>query len=114
MNCLQISEYLAIRDTLDIIEGKWKLPIVHTLKFSGPMRFNELQRQLDGITTRMLYKELKDLELNQLIKREVYDTIPPTVVYEATEHADSLCPLIEALINWGLTHRKRIFDDATA
>lgn len=103
---------LAIRDTLDVVGGKWKLPIVHVLKFLGPMRFNELQRHLDGITSRMLSKELKELELNQLVRREVYDTVPVTIMYEATEHADSLCPLIESLINWGVSHRKRIFDVA--
>jgi DNA-binding HxlR family transcriptional regulator len=108
MNALHTCETqntLAIRDTLDVVGGKRKLPIVHVLKFSGHLRFNELQRQLDGITSRMLSKELKEMELNQLVRRQVYDTVPVTIMYEATEHADSLCPLIESLMSWGLTHR---------
>lgn len=103
---------LAIRDTLDLVGGKWKLPILHVLRVSGPMRFKELQREVSGITSRMLSKELKELEANQMVRREVFDTSPISVVYEMTEHGDSLRPVIEALWNWGLQHRKRIFEPA--
>ncbi|HNP96495.1 MAG TPA: helix-turn-helix domain-containing protein [Cyclobacteriaceae bacterium] len=101
---------LAIRDALDIVGGKWKLPILHVLTAEGPMRFKELQRSLEGITARMLSKELKELELNRMVTRDVFDTAPVTVIYTVTQHGMSLCPVIEALHNWGTEHRKKIFE----
>jgi len=101
---------MAIRDTLDLVGGKWKLPILYTLITHGTMRFKELQREVDGITARMLSKELKDLELNQMVSREVYDTAPITVEYTITKHGTSLGPVVKALYDWGLKHRQQIFD----
>ena len=103
---------LAIRDTLDLVGGKWKLPIIHALKFESPLRFNELQRKLEGITSRMLSKELKELEINQMVRREVFDTSPISVTYELTTYGESLCPVVEALAKWGVEHRRRIFAEA--
>lgn len=103
-------EGMAIRDTLDLVGGKWKLPILYTLITHGTMRFKELQREVDGITARMLSKELKDLELNQMVSREVYDTAPITVEYTITKHGTSLGPVVKALYDWGLKHRQQIFD----
>jgi len=101
---------MAIRDTLDLVGGKWKLPILFTLMVNGTMRFKELQREVEGITARMLSKELKDLELNQMIDREVYDTSPITVEYTVTKHGSSLGPVVKALHEWGIKHRQRIFE----
>lgn len=101
---------LAIRDTLDIVGGKWKLPILYVLVSGGPKRFKELQRTLEGITSRMLSKELKELELNQMVNRESFDTAPMTVIYSVTDHGRSLRPVIQALNDWGTHHRKRIFE----
>jgi DNA-binding HxlR family transcriptional regulator len=98
---------MPIRDTLDIVSGKWKLLIIFHLRH-GARRFKELQRELTGITPRMLSKELKDLEQNDLIMREVFDTTPVTVAYSLTEHGDSLCPVIQSLYEWGQKHRRRI------
>ena len=100
--------YLPIRDTLDLVGGKWKLPITHALA-GGPLRFKELQREIGGVTARMLSKELKELELNQLIKREVFATSPVTVEYSLTEYGKSLKPVVLALYKWGEQHRERIF-----
>lgn len=74
----------------------------------GPRRFKELQREVQGITPRMLSKELKELELNRLVNREVFDTSPITVTYSLTEHAESLCPVIQSLAEWGSRHREKI------
>ena len=101
---------LAIRDTLDIVGGKWTLSILHALIFEGTQRFKELQRNVDGITARMLSKELKLLEMNQMIERRVFDTAPITVEYSITQHGRSLEPVIKALYSWGMEHRKRIFE----
>jgi DNA-binding HxlR family transcriptional regulator len=99
--------YLPIRDTLDLVGGKWKLPITHALT-NGPLRFKELQREIGGVTARMLSKELKELEMNELVKREVFATAPVTVEYSLTEYGKSLKPVVMALYNWGHAHRKRI------
>lgn len=100
-------KYLPIRDTLDLVGGKWKLPITHALAH-GPLRFKELQREIGGVTARMLSKELKELEMNDLIKREVYDTAPVTVLYSLTEYGKTLKPVVLALYTWGEQHRERI------
>jgi DNA-binding HxlR family transcriptional regulator len=99
--------YLPIRDTLDLVGGKWKLPITHALTHR-PLRFKELQREIGGITSRMLSKELKELELNELVKREVFATAPVTVEYSLTEYGKSLKPVVVALHKWGSEHRLRI------
>jgi DNA-binding HxlR family transcriptional regulator len=101
------ASYLPIRDTLDLVGGKWKLPITHALA-EGPLRFKELQREIEGITARMLSKELKELEVNELISRQVYATAPVTVEYSLTEYGKSLKPVVLALYTWGERHRQRI------
>ena len=69
---------LPVRDALDILNGKWKIPIIVALMF-GSKRFKLLHRNIEGITAKMLSKELKDLELNQLVTRTVYDSTPVAV-----------------------------------
>lgn len=101
------SGMLPIRDTLDIVSGKWKLLIIFHLTH-GPKRFKELQRMIGAITSRMLSKELKDLEQNQLVLREVFNTSPVTVTYTLTEHGSTLCPVIRSLFEWGEKHREKI------
>lgn len=98
---------LPVRDALDILSGKWKLPIIVSLSF-GPKRFKVMQREVEGITAKMLSKELRDLEMNQLVTRTVYDTKPVSVEYELTKYGDTLQDVIAELGNWGAKHRKRI------
>jgi DNA-binding HxlR family transcriptional regulator len=100
-------QLLPVRDSLYIISGKWKLPIIIALGHDNK-RFKELQREISGITARMLSKELKEMEMNQLVKRTVYDTTPVTVEYELTPYGASLDEVIDALHKWGTQHRKRI------
>ena len=97
-----------VRDVLEIINGKWKLPILIALAF-GNKRFKELERDIIGITPRMLSKELRDLEMNELVNRTVYDTIPATVEYSLTDYGKSLDDVIAALRDWGKKHRKKLF-----
>lgn len=99
---------MPIRDTLDLVGGKWKLPITHALA-DGPMRFKELQRHIEGITARVLSKELKELEMNELVLREVFATSPVTVEYSLTDYGKTLKPVVLALYDWGTQHRERIF-----
>lgn len=99
---------LPVRDALEMLSGKWKIPIIISLSF-GNFRFKELHRQI-GITPKMLSKELKELEMHQLVKRTVYDTTPVTVEYELTPYAESLQKVINALKEWGTEHRKRLMN----
>lgn len=96
-----------VKDALYILSGKWKLQIIIALKFNN-QRFKELQREVTGITAKMLSKELKELEQNELVTRTVYDTIPVTVEYELTEYSKTLDPIIMTLGDWGTKHRKRL------
>lgn len=108
-NSKECVEYIRpVRDVLDIINGKWKLPILIALSL-GRKRFKELERDVEGITPRMLSKELRDLEMNQLITRTVYDSVPVTVEYALTEYGKSLDHVIVALRDWGKKHRNKLF-----
>ncbi|RRB06676.1 winged helix-turn-helix transcriptional regulator [Larkinella rosea] len=98
---------LSIKDALEALEGSWKLLILFALS-SGPKRFKQISKEVSGISDKVLSKELKNLEQNKLITREVYDTYPPTVEYAITAHGKSLEKVMEELHFWGLTHRKEI------
>jgi len=97
----------AIRDTLYVLSGKWKLPIIIALS-GGPKRFKDLQRELPDITPKILSKELKELELNEFAPRTVYTTSRVTVEYALTKYSRSLNKIIEGMVEWGLQHRKRL------
>lgn len=98
---------LPVKDALDVLSGKWKLPIIISLSF-GKKRFKQILRDIPGITPKMLSKELKQLEMNELAERNVYDTVPVTVEYELSAYGKTLNPLIGELHQWGAKHRKRI------
>ena len=98
----------AIHDTLDILSGKWKISILGSLIFYGTQRFGELQREVTGIGAKMLSKELRDLEINGLVKRTVLDTKPVTVEYQMTPYGETLKEIIMAMAVWGQQHRDRI------
>src|SRR6185436_17325677 len=98
---------IPVRDALDILSGKWKLPIIIALMF-GNKRFSQMAKEIPGITDKMLSKELRDLEVNQLITRTVYDAVPVVVEYCMTPAGKSLEKVISELQNWGEKHRKRI------
>ena len=99
-----------VRDALDTLNGKWKLPIIIALTF-GEKRFTEIAQEVQGITDRMLSKELRDLELNGLVKRNIKDSYPVKVTYALTEHSKSLHTVIESLKNWGVLHKKALQDE---
>ncbi len=98
-----------VKDALEVLNGKWKLPIIIALSF-GNKRFGEMSREIPKITDRMLSKELRDLEMNQLVKRTVYDTVPVVVEYSLTRYGESLEKVIDELRKWGTQHRKRIMN----
>lgn len=98
---------LHINDTLNVISGKWKLPIIGSLLF-GKKRFTEIQRTISKITPRMLSKELKELELNGMIVRTVYDSIPVSVEYELSESGKTITEVLDKMIEWGIEHRTSV------
>jgi DNA-binding HxlR family transcriptional regulator len=100
-------DLMAVRDALHALSGTWKLPILMALS-DGPKRFKQLSKEVAGISDKMLSKELKDLELNLLVKRTVYDAFPPIVEYDATEYKCSLNNVITELRSWGMQHRKKV------
>jgi len=103
-----IQYVLHMNDALNVISGKWKLPIIGSVLF-GKKRFTEIQRNIPKITPRMLSKELKELELNGMIVRKVYNSIPVTVEYELTESGKSITEVLDKMIEWGIKHRMSVF-----
>jgi len=98
---LSVSENTcSLKEVLDIIGGKWAMPIIYILS-KGKMRFKEIERSIEGINTRMLVKELKNMEANGIITREVFATVPPTVEYTLTLKGKKLLPSITSLHSWG-------------
>ncbi|MFW2489717.1 winged helix-turn-helix transcriptional regulator [Clostridium chromiireducens] len=86
---------------LNLINGKWKLLILWTMSKNGIIRFNELQRKVNGISSLMLSKNLKELEEDCLIIRRQYNEIPPRVEYELSELSQKLIVALRALDEWG-------------
>lgn len=99
---------LALKDAIELVSGKWKFCVLLNLYNYGTMRFKDLQETAVGITPKVLSKELQELEENLLITRTVNTTKPVTVSYALTEHAIEIQPVINALIDFGLKHRKKI------
>ena len=98
-------QYRALQDTFYVIGGKWKIPIINSI-CNGSKRFREIERSLPGITKRTLSKELKELEMNGIITRNVYDTM--LIEYHITEYCHSFAPIIIEMIKWGVEHRKKV------
>lgn len=103
----------AISDTMSILSGKWKFHILGTLIEGNKLGFMDLLREVNGIGTKMLSKELQDLEMNHLISRTVMNTKPITVEYSLTEYGKTLSPLIDELANWGIQYRQSVYDSKT-
>lgn len=99
---------LAMKDATELLSGKWKFFILQVLSFNGIQRFKDLQENVTGITPKVLSKELQDLEENLLISRNVINSKPISVQYSLTDHARNTQPVLDALIEFGLTHRKKI------
>lgn len=93
-----------VSQTLDIIVGKWKPIILLRLLYDGTLRFSELKRRIEGITQKMLIAQLRELERQDLVKRDVYPQVPPKVEYSITNHGRSLEPILEAMNEWGTLH----------
>src|ERR1700760_3097704 len=96
----QAEEVRALQDTIYVVGGKWRLPIINSM-CNGNKRFRDIARSIPGISTRMLSRELKDMEANGLIKRTVYDDLPVTVEYTTTDYCRTFGDIILEMIKWG-------------
>lgn len=97
----------AVADALYAIGGKWKLRIIVAL-MDGNKRFNELQRLIEGISAKVLSAELKDMEMNGFVKRNVYTGTPVVVEYELAKYSETLGEVLDALSTWGIMHRETV------
>ncbi len=88
---------------VDMIGGKWKLLILQILIFNGTKRFGELRKEIDGITQTMLTNQLRALEADGLVHREIFAEVPPRVEYSATEAGLALKEVFDAMHNWWVT-----------
>jgi DNA-binding HxlR family transcriptional regulator len=94
-------------DAINVLNGKWKFSILFILFQTEKMRYKELERAVTGISSRMLVKELKDLEEKNIIRREAFATVPPTVEYSLTPCGRSLKPIMESLSAWGKIYQEQ-------
>lgn len=110
MQCLEEHKLnlRAIQDSMDVLSGKWKIPIISSICFYNKRRFSDILKDINGISNKMLSKELKELEVNKIVNRTVLETQPITVQYELTEHGKTLQTIINNLSEWGQSHRKEI------
>lgn len=105
-----VPDLLAIQDTLDVLSGKWTLLILHYLmtREESVNTFNKIEKDIAGISAKVLSKELKDLEANQLIIRTVQKTKPITVSYSISDHGKSTKSVIDVVVDWGKKHRLKL------
>lgn len=102
-----------VEAALDVIGGKWK-PLILWALGDAVLRFNELQKAIPGVNTKMLTKQLRELEEDGVIKRTVYPEVPPRVEYRITDFGKTLIPILEALCNWGANYLGIEDEDASA
>ncbi|SFB83543.1 DNA-binding transcriptional regulator, HxlR family [Flexibacter flexilis DSM 6793] len=100
----------AVSDFLYVIGGKWKLMIIIALA-RGNTRFTELQRQVKGISARVLSNELKDLELNGFVVKKVSVGYPVLIEYELLPYSHTLEEVVTAMTKWGIQHKEKIKRD---
>ena len=98
-NC-PCTETCHLQHAMEMIGGKWKLPILCALAVDGSTRYNDLKRKLNGISNTMLAKSLKELEDDGLVTRTEYMEVPIRVEYETTDKARSLTPILVQLAQW--------------
>ena len=84
---------------VDVVGGKWKLPIL-SLLFQGTKRYGELRQQLPGVTERMLTMQLRELEQSGIVQRQVYAEVPPKVEYSLTDLGLGLEPVLQVMLSW--------------
>ncbi|WP_343692450.1 winged helix-turn-helix transcriptional regulator [Chitinophaga sp.] len=101
---------MSVHDAMYILGGKWKIHLIAALLF-GPKRYSDLLRDITGISGKVLSRELKEMEMNHLVKRSVSNIQPIAVFYELTEYGESTKPIIAVLAEWGEAQREVIVNN---
>lgn len=101
--------YCDVELTLQVIGGKWKPIIIYHLGLDGVLRFSDLKRIMPNITQKMLTQQLRELEVDGLVHREVYAQVPPRVEYSLTDLGQSVMPVISLLCSWGGEYAKSMY-----
>ena len=96
-----------VETTLTLIGDKWKVLILRDL-MPGTKRFGELKKSIDTVSQKVLTAQLRDMEANGLVHREVYAEVPPRVEYSLTELGQSLKPILAAMWNWGEDYKNSV------
>lgn len=104
-------EHCKVNESLDILFGKWTPVILLNLMHTSPMRFSEIKRAIPEITQKMLTKQLRELESQLIITREVFPEVPPRVEYSVTAYGRTLEPILDALHQWGNAHKKKLLEN---
>lgn len=106
----ELCQYICpVESTLDVIGGKWKGIVLYKL-LERPRRFSELKRELPTITQRMLTLQLRELEEDGIVHREIYKQIPPKVEYSLTDFGKTLEPILLAMLTWGGQYTSQIIE----
>ena len=100
---MQLTDHCPVEATLDLIGGKYKALILWHLS-EGTLRFSELRKAITNATPKMLTQQLRELEAQQLIHREVFPVVPPKVEYSLTDLGRSLMPILVAMRDWGAAY----------
>ncbi|MGW9529770.1 winged helix-turn-helix transcriptional regulator [Paenibacillus terrae] len=102
-----------VAKTVEVIGGKWKGVILYHLT-TGPLRYNEIRRTLPNITQRMLTLQLRELERDGIVHREIYNENPPHVEYSLTPLGDTLRPLLDFMRDWGIFYGEQTCEPVAA
>ncbi len=103
---METQENCPVEATLDLIGGKYKALILWNLS-GGKLRFSQLRNKITKATPKMLTQQLRELETQNLIHREVYPVIPPKVEYSLTDTGKSLMPILVAMRDWGAQYMRK-------
>jgi DNA-binding HxlR family transcriptional regulator len=99
--CGDKTYYCNVELTLQVIGGKWKPIIMYRLGDGGTLRFSEIKRSIPNITQKMLTQQLRELEADGVVHRQVFPQVPPRVEYRLTDIGRSVMPVIDSLCRWG-------------
>lgn len=96
-----------VRQVIDIVSDKWTLPVLYVLK-QGTKRYSEIQREIPGISKKMLTQTLRRLETDKILKRKVYPVVPPKTEYKLTAFGNKLIEPLEVLADWAWEHQAEL------